>query len=82
MHVFGRYPTREGRPFGEWWKNHILPQHDEERVSVAIFDGPFSWSEAFRHLLYRVKKLRNSIILQVFDYLQSGSVEDGALDCS
>ncbi len=21
---------------GEWWKNHILPQHSEERASVAL----------------------------------------------
>ena len=34
-----------------------------------------------RTSLYRVEKLRNSIFLQVFDYSQSGSVKDGALDC-
>jgi hypothetical protein len=25
-----QYPTRERRPLGEWWKNHILLQHGEE----------------------------------------------------
>ena len=25
----GRYPKREHRPPGKWWKNHILPQQDE-----------------------------------------------------
>jgi hypothetical protein len=29
-----------------------------------------------------VEKLKNSIALQVFDYLQSGSVEGGTLDYS
>jgi hypothetical protein len=23
-----RYPLRKRRPRGEWWKNHILPQHE------------------------------------------------------
>ena len=35
-----------------------------------------------RTSLYRVEKLRNSIVLQVFDYSQSESVEGGAIDCS
>jgi len=30
-----RYPSKEHRPLGEWWKNHILPQHSEERANVA-----------------------------------------------
>ena len=34
-----------------------------------------------RTSLCRVEKLRNSRVLQVFDYLQRGSVEGGALDC-
>ena len=25
-----KYPKREWRPPGEWWKNHILSQHGEE----------------------------------------------------
>ena len=43
-----RYPTRERRPLGEWWKNHILPQRDEERANVAILEDSLSWSEAIR----------------------------------
>ena len=54
-----------------------------------VFEGPSSWNEAirnnmrklmgnFRTSLYRIEKLKNSIILQVFDYSQSGSVEGGA----
>ena len=35
-----------------------------------------------RNLLYRIEKLRNSIILQVFNLSQSEIVEGGALDCS
>ena len=60
---------------------------------MAIFEAPLSWSEAIRHemwklmdnvqsSLFKVEKLRNSILLQVFEYSQSGSVEGGALNCS
>jgi len=44
----GRYPTRERRPLGEWWKNHILPQHEEERANVAFLDDPLNLCEAMR----------------------------------
>jgi hypothetical protein len=37
------YPTRERRPFGEWWKNHFLPQHSEEQANVAIFEGSLNY---------------------------------------
>ncbi len=43
-----RYPTRERRPLGEWWKNHILPQHNEEHANVACLDGPLNLCEAMR----------------------------------
>jgi len=88
-----RYPTRERRPLGEWWKNHILPQRGEERANVAILEDSLSWSEAFRcnmsnlmgkvkTSLYSLENLRKSRVLQVFDYSQSGSVGSGALGCS
>ena len=88
-----RYPTRERRPLGEWWKNHILPQRGEERANVAIVEDPLSWNEAIRvnmrklmsnvrSSLYRMEKLRKSRVLQIFDYSQSGSVGSGALGCS
>ena len=88
-----RYPTRERRPLGKWWKNHILPQRGEERANVAILEDHLSWNEAIRmnmgkvmsnvrSSLYRMKKLRKSIVLQVFDHSQSGSVGSGALGCS
>ena len=91
-HVIVEGFGKERRPLGEWWKNHILPQHDEERANVAIFEGLLSWNEAMtynmqklmgsaRNSLYKNEKLWNSTVLQVFDYLQSGSVEGGALDC-
>lgn len=35
-----------------------------------------------RNSLYKVEKLRNSIVLQAFDYSQVGSGEGGTLDCS
>ena len=66
---------------------------DEERANVAIVEDPLSWNEAMRSsmrdvmskvksLLRRMEKLRNSRVLQVFDYSQSGSVGSGALGCS
>ena len=87
-----RYRMREQGPIEEWWKNQILPEHDVEHTNVAIFEGPLSWSKTIRHnmgkligtvrnSLYRVEELRNSIILKVFDYSQSESVEGGVLDC-
>jgi hypothetical protein len=59
---------------------------------VAIIEDPLSWNEVIRinvrklignvrNLLYRMEKLRNPRILQVYDYSQSGSVEGGALGC-
>jgi len=88
-----RYPRRERRPLGEWWRNHILPQHGEERANVAICEGTLNWKESFRRnmsklmcnvrtSLDRVEKLRNAIELHFFDYSQSGSVEGRALGCS
>ena len=35
----GRYLLRERRPRGEWWKNHILPRHKQERANVALVDN-------------------------------------------
>ena len=29
-----RYLTSEQRPLEEWWRNHILSQHDEEQANV------------------------------------------------
>jgi hypothetical protein len=43
-----RYPLRERRPLGEWWKNHILPQQDVERVNVACLDDPLNLCDAMR----------------------------------
>ena len=59
---------------------------------MAILKDPLSWNDAtrnnmkklmgnIRNSLYRIEKLRNSIVLQVFDHSQSGSVEGGALGC-
>ena len=60
---------------------------------MAIFEAPLSWSEAIRlkmwklmdnvqSSLFKVEELRDSILLQVFEYSQSGGVESGALNCS
>ena len=88
-----QYPTREQQPI-EWWKNHFLPQHNEEHANVAIFEGPLNYAKQLgiinmwnlmgnaRTSLCRVEKLRNSRVLQVFDHSQSGCVEGGALECS
>jgi hypothetical protein len=44
----GRYPLRERRPRGEWWKNHILSQNERERANVALMDDPLNLCEAMR----------------------------------
>jgi hypothetical protein len=43
-----RYPLRERRPLGEWWKNHILPQQDVEHANVACLDDPLNLCDAMR----------------------------------
>jgi hypothetical protein len=43
-----RYPLREQRSLGEWWKNHILPQQDVERANVACLDDPLNLCDAMR----------------------------------
>ncbi len=44
-----RYPLRERRPLGEWWKKHILPQQDVERANVACLDDPLNLCDV-KHL--------------------------------
>ena len=41
-----RYPTRERRPLGEWWKNHILPPEQVEHANVAYARDPRNVGEA------------------------------------
>ena len=36
------------RPLGEWRKNHILTQNDEEHANVAFLDGPLTIREAMQ----------------------------------
>jgi hypothetical protein len=43
-----RYPRRDRRPPGEWWKNHILLQHEVERANVATLEDPLNVCEAMR----------------------------------
>ena len=43
-----RYPTRERRPLGEWWKNHTLPQRQTEHANVAYARDPSTMEEAMR----------------------------------
>ena len=40
------YPMREHQPPGEWWKNHILRQHDKERANVTSLDDLLNLCEA------------------------------------
>ena len=35
---------REQRPFGNWWKNHIIPQRGEKQANVVIFQDPLNWN--------------------------------------
>ena len=44
----GRYLLREWRPRGEWWKNHIIPRHEQERANVALVDDLLNLCEAMR----------------------------------
>ena len=70
-----------------------MPQRGEERENVAIFKKPLSCNEAIRNnmrklignvrtSLNRIEKLRNSKVLQIFDYSQSENVERGVYSCS
>ncbi len=43
-----RYPTRERRPQGEWWKNHIFPQVSEDHANIAFLDDPLTLCDAMR----------------------------------
>jgi hypothetical protein len=43
-----RYPLRERRPIGEWWKNHIFPQVSEEHANVALLDDPLTLCGAMK----------------------------------
>ena len=42
------YPDRVRKPLGEWWKNHILPQSEDEHANVALLDGPSTICEAMQ----------------------------------
>jgi hypothetical protein len=44
----GRYHLRKRRPRGKWWKNHILPQHKQERANMALVDDPLNLCETMR----------------------------------
>lgn len=44
----GRHPKRERHMPREWWKNHILPQHDEERTNMTCLDDPLNLCEELR----------------------------------
>ena len=44
----GIYPKRVQHPPGEWWKNHILPQHGEEHASVVLLDDPLNLCKTLR----------------------------------
>jgi hypothetical protein len=46
----GRYPRREWRLLKEWWNNHILPQHVEERSDVAFSDNHLNLYKALRSI--------------------------------
>jgi transposase InsO family protein len=43
-----RYPERSRKPPGEWWKNHIFPQVEDEHANVALSDGPLTIREAMQ----------------------------------
>lgn len=44
-----KYPTRVCKSLGEWWKNYILPQQNEdmeEHANVAFMDELQTMNEA------------------------------------
>lgn len=41
-----RYPRRDRRPLGEWWKIHILPQTPQEHANIAHVSDPCTLNEA------------------------------------
>jgi hypothetical protein len=43
-----RYPLRERRPLGDWWMNHVLPQHVDEHANMVMLGDPLSLCEAMR----------------------------------
>jgi reverse transcriptase-like protein len=43
-----RYPTRERKQRGEWWKDHIFPQVSEEHANVALLADPLSICDAMK----------------------------------
>jgi hypothetical protein len=43
-----RYPRRERRPLGEWWKSHIPPQQPQEHANIAYVSDPTTLHEALR----------------------------------
>ena len=44
----GRYPKKERCRPGEWWKNHILPQHSEERANMTLLDDLLNLCEMLK----------------------------------
>lgn len=43
-----RYPTRNRKPLGDWWMNHILPQQHEDQANVAFLGDPSTLGEVLR----------------------------------
>lgn len=72
--------------FGEWWKNHILPQQGEENANMTYFNKSLKLCKAmiFENMTLTIERQQSKLIrmkLQSFDYMQSESVEDRALSC-
>ena len=40
-----RYSTRNRKPLGDWWMNHILPQQHEDQANVAFLGDPSTLGE-------------------------------------
>lgn len=54
------YSTKECRPCGEWWKTHILPQHDEILANVAYFGDFLKLCENMEFAKERKQSLSNN----------------------
>ena len=49
---------------GEWWKNHILSQHGEERANVAYFGDYLKLCEAISFENMALAKERQQSLLK------------------
>ena len=79
--TFAAQHETHSRSVCKWIMTSVATKHMIlHRAAINIRHNMWKLIGNVSSLLYKVEKLKNSIELQVFDYLQSGSVKGGALD--